>query len=145
MSIPETVQAYLKGPSCPAPEGENSNLDNPPNSNGEAFFFAILFAVVVTTTTLARAYSRICLVKKLHIEDCMSTLQTFCVYCYTHKPYLSRSGHWCHSTFLKLGPISYRFLTLSDTLCRVHIRIFLLWTACRIFRATVGLAWLDPH
>lgn len=115
MSIPETVQVYLRGPSCPAPEGETSNLDNPPNSNGEAFFFAILCAIIVTSTTLARAYSRICLVKQVHVEDCMTPLQTLCVHCYTHTliPRCSRPWHWCNSMFLKFGPFSFRLLTLS--------------------------------
>jgi hypothetical protein len=76
MSIPPEIEAYLKGPSCPAPEGVSSNLDNPSNSNGEAFFLAVLCIVLVATTALARAYSRICIVKEHHIEDCMSPLSS---------------------------------------------------------------------
>lgn len=79
MSIPPAVQAYLKSPSCPAPEGVTSNLENHSNSNGEALFVGILCTVLVVAATLARAYSRICIVKQLHIEDCMSPSSSFVV------------------------------------------------------------------
>ncbi|KAG8165864.1 hypothetical protein KVR01_004416 [Diaporthe batatas] len=74
MSIPEEVQEYLKGPSSPVPEGKTSNLDDPPNKNNEVFTFIALSIVLVTTVTLARAYSRIHIVKQFHIEDCLGIL-----------------------------------------------------------------------
>lgn len=74
MVIPPEVQAYLDGPACPAPEGETSNLDNPSNSNGAALFVGILCVILIATATFCRAYSRICIVKHLHIEDCRSIL-----------------------------------------------------------------------
>jgi len=68
---PEQLKAFLEAPSSPTPEGVVRNLDNPDNSNDEAMALGVICIVFSTAAILARAYSRLFVIKSFRIEDCM--------------------------------------------------------------------------
>lgn len=73
----------LNGPAIPAPPGEVSILDNPPNSNGLALGVQIFTCVVATLCFALRIYGRVLLVKKFQAEEseftrCMVTVHLSC-------------------------------------------------------------------
>lgn len=67
---PAMLQAFLDGPSTPAPEGSTSNLDNARIESPGIFAFAIICLCLVTCAISARLYSRIMVARKFHLEDC---------------------------------------------------------------------------
>lgn len=68
---PEQLKAFLEAPSSPTPEGVLRNLDKPDNSNDEAMALGVICIVFSTAAILARAYSRLFVIKSFRIEDCM--------------------------------------------------------------------------
>lgn len=56
-----------------APDGEVSNFDDPENNNSLAWGAFMLMLVVSTLCVVARGYGRLCVVKKIEIEDGMFT------------------------------------------------------------------------
>lgn len=59
----------LNGPAIPAPPGETSILDNPPNNNGLALGVQVFTCVVATLCFLLRIYGRVLLAKKFQAEE----------------------------------------------------------------------------
>ncbi|KAK1254816.1 hypothetical protein MKX08_008811 [Trichoderma sp. CBMAI-0020] len=68
----------LNGPAIPAPPGEVSILDNPPNSNGLALGVQIFTCVVATLCFALRIYGRVLLVKKFQAEEILAILAYGC-------------------------------------------------------------------
>lgn len=66
---PAEQQAILNGPALTPPDGVIPNFTNPPNRNGEVLAVIIVCLSLTTVTLLGRLYSRVFLVKALHIED----------------------------------------------------------------------------
>ncbi|KAF3061048.1 hypothetical protein GL218_02993 [Daldinia childiae] len=100
---PEVLQAILNGPSAIPPEGVVQNLDNPPNGNGRAIALVVVCLFLVMTAALMRAYSRIFIVKKLHIEDFLGLCALGCyigtIWCYFY--FLTTIGFFVHQWDLR--------------------------------------------
>ncbi|KAF3077642.1 hypothetical protein CFAM422_000185 [Trichoderma lentiforme] len=62
----------LNGPAIPAPPGETSILDNPPNNNGLALGVQVFTCAVATLCFLLRIYGRVLLAKKFQTEEIMA-------------------------------------------------------------------------
>lgn len=73
---PSGQQAILNGPAATPPEGVSPDFADPTNGNREALAVIVLCFVLSTLELLGRVYSRVFLVKKLHIEDCASSVYT---------------------------------------------------------------------
>lgn len=63
-------EAILNGPALAPPPGVIPNLDNPPNSNTLALAVGISCICVSTIAVVLGTYSKLRLMKNLHIEDC---------------------------------------------------------------------------
>ena len=66
--------ALMNGPAMAAPDGQTSNLDNPPNENGLALAILILMIAISTICVLVRAYARVYLLRKIQVEEGMFSL-----------------------------------------------------------------------
>lgn len=71
---PAVQQAILNGPAEAPPEGVTPDFTNPPNGNSEALAVIIICTILATLALIGRLYSRAFLIKKLHIEDCSSSV-----------------------------------------------------------------------
>jgi hypothetical protein len=67
---PSVQQAILNGPAMIPPKGAVINFQNPPNHNRAALAVAIVSLLLVTVGVLCRIYSRVFIIKKVHLEDC---------------------------------------------------------------------------
>lgn len=67
-SLPPEV---LYGPAYAPPDNTIPNFDDPPNQNVLGLTVIVLCLTFATLCAIFRAYSRIVVVKKIHIEDCM--------------------------------------------------------------------------
>lgn len=52
-----------------APDGETSNLDDPPNENGLALGMLIMMISVSTICVCIRGYARVYLLRKVQLEE----------------------------------------------------------------------------
>ncbi|UKZ46291.1 hypothetical protein TrVGV298_000492 [Trichoderma virens] len=68
----------LNGPAIPAPPGEVSILDNPPNSNGLALGVQVGTCVVATACFMLRIYGRCVMLRKFQAEEIMAILAYGC-------------------------------------------------------------------
>ena len=68
---PAEQQAILDGPALTPPQGGSPNLDNPTNRNGTAIAVSVVCLFLLVLSVLIRTYSRLFLVRKWRIEDCM--------------------------------------------------------------------------
>jgi hypothetical protein len=69
---PAALEKILKGPAALPPPGVKSNFDHAKNERSQQLVLAltIICVMLVTLATFARLYSRICVQKQIHIEDC---------------------------------------------------------------------------
>lgn len=80
---PEVQEQIFNGPALAPPEGTIPNLADPPNRNGMAIAIAVICLLLGTIVGILRVFSRLCVSRKLHLEDCefvnpMSTLTQPC-------------------------------------------------------------------
>lgn len=80
----EAIQGYLDGPASPPPNGTVANLENPPKHNTGPLVLLVFCLLLAVLASLGRAYSRIFVVKRLRVEDCMRVAFpgvsiTFCI------------------------------------------------------------------
>lgn len=68
---PAIQQQILDGPALAPPKGVIPNLKNPPNSNVEAIVVLVVCLFLSTVAGLFRAYTRIFIVRKVYLQDCM--------------------------------------------------------------------------
>lgn len=59
-----------KLPSAISPPGVTSNLASPPLGKKPIFITAAVCALLVTVAVSARLYTKVRVVKKVHLEDC---------------------------------------------------------------------------
>lgn len=69
---PDVQQEILNGAALTPPVGQISNFDDPPNHNTEALAVAVICISLAMMAGLLRVYSRLFVVKKVHLEDCAS-------------------------------------------------------------------------
>ena len=65
------MDLILNSPALDPPPGVQSNLIDPPNRRDLGLGILIPCIAIVTTMTLIRLYVKLCIIKKMHIEDCM--------------------------------------------------------------------------
>ena len=58
-------------PAAKPPPGLTSNFVNPPNQKDIVLVYTTLFTVIATLGIAARMYTRIWVIKKVQLEDCM--------------------------------------------------------------------------
>lgn len=67
---PQAQEQILNGPGLAPPEGTIPNLVDPPNRDGMAIAIAVVCLFLGTMVGVLRAFSRLCVSRKLHLEDC---------------------------------------------------------------------------
>lgn len=70
----ETIQSYLHGPASLPPDGTVANLDNPDKHNRGPLVLLVFCLDLTVVFGVARAYSRIFVLKNLRVEDCTRSL-----------------------------------------------------------------------
>lgn len=68
---PEAVAKLLAQPALSPPSGVTPGFDNPPNTNGLAWFVTTFCMVIATLCIFLRLYSRCWLDKTLRLEEGM--------------------------------------------------------------------------
>lgn len=68
---PEEQEKILNGPAMQPPPGVTPNFAHPHNHNKEATAFLIVCSTLVVSAALTRAYSRVFVMRKVYMEDCM--------------------------------------------------------------------------
>lgn len=76
---PAVQQQILNGPAMMPPNGTIPNLIDPPNHTNEAIAIAVICLLLGVSFGIMRLYSRLIVSRKLHLEDCTSTLPFICV------------------------------------------------------------------
>lgn len=75
-SAAEKLAALLASPALQPPPGVTPDFDDPANNNGLAWFVLTSCMAVATVCFLLRAYARIYLQRKLHMEEGRSNSST---------------------------------------------------------------------
>jgi len=137
---PEQLKAFLEAPSSPTPEGVVRNLDKPDNSNDEAMALGVICIVFSTAAILARAYSRLFVIKSFRIEDYLG-IGAFLPYipvmwCYFH--FRNKAGFFVHQWDLRgyiladIGLIAF-ILGICYSLMMLMLKTAILIEWVRIF------------
>ncbi|KAI1103716.1 hypothetical protein F4804DRAFT_218524 [Jackrogersella minutella] len=69
-----TIQQLHDAPALKPPENITPNFDHPPNRNGLAMSIISVSAALMTVSFLIRAYTRLCCVRKIRLEDYLGLL-----------------------------------------------------------------------
>jgi hypothetical protein len=67
---PEEQQAYLDSATLAPPPGVTSNFDNPSNHNPLALAVTIACIIPTITVVVIRTYTKVCVERKVRLEDC---------------------------------------------------------------------------
>lgn len=65
----EALAELLAAPALAAPEGVTPDFENPPNSNGLAWFVTSICMVVATACVCLRLFARVWIDKKIRVEE----------------------------------------------------------------------------
>ncbi|CAI7648602.1 unnamed protein product [Penicillium pancosmium] len=67
----EALAELLAAPALAAPEGVTPDFENPPNSNGLAWFVTTIFMIFATACVCLRLFARVWIDKKIRVEEVM--------------------------------------------------------------------------
>ncbi|KAJ2993410.1 hypothetical protein NUW58_g1851 [Xylaria curta] len=127
----------LNGPSIPAPPGEFSQLDNPPNGNYIAVPFITVSVVLSAVFYLIRFYAKY-LGKKLNIADYLSfvAFPVFWVYIYYSYSLSWNGGYLVHQWDIRLKDTTdFNYITWIATL-------FYVWVI-GLVKCAILLEWVE--
>ncbi|KAI0403748.1 hypothetical protein F4802DRAFT_570006 [Xylaria palmicola] len=127
----------LDGPSIPAPDGQTSQLDNPPNANYIAIPFITVSVVVSALLFLIRFYAKY-LSKRLILSDYLTFLAfpIFWVYIYYNYSLSWTGGYLVHQWDIRLkDTAAFNLITFIATLLYV-------WNIALI-KCAILLEWIE--
>ncbi|KAF2020919.1 hypothetical protein BU24DRAFT_10992 [Aaosphaeria arxii CBS 175.79] len=126
----------LDGPSIPPPNGTTSRFDNPPNGNSIGRFVAIFCLVVTTLAVGLRAYTRIFIHKKIHIEDFLgfSGYALFICFVYCIFAIIAGVGVFVHQWDIRVRD-------MAEELWYIHLGFNFYTTSVMFLKAAILLEW----
>ncbi|KAH6645399.1 hypothetical protein BKA67DRAFT_111382 [Truncatella angustata] len=71
---PAQQDAFLNGPALAPPAGVKSNFVDPPNHNATVIGVTTMCVALAAVMVLLRAYSKLCVSKKVNIEDVLGLI-----------------------------------------------------------------------
>ncbi|KAI2640767.1 hypothetical protein GGS26DRAFT_176551 [Hypomontagnella submonticulosa] len=148
MSASDELLTYLNGAATIPPNGVVPDLDNPPHHNGWPIALAVVCILLATAAGLARAYSRLFVIRKLRLEDYLGLCAygSYISYMYCYFRFANTVGFYIHlwnlrgTTLVEISYIGFIVdITYSLLLLFAKTAILLEWV--RIFVPDLSRNW----
>jgi hypothetical protein len=133
---PALQEEALNWPGIPPPNGTVSQFVNPPNGNTLGRVVAILCLVIATLAVCLRAYARVVILRKVHVEDflALSGYALFVAFVYCIFSIIGASGLFVHQWDIRIKD-------MAEMIWFIHLSANFYAISVMTLKAAILLEW----